>query len=68
MTFDKGAGLDLDTPPNIVEISVSAAELARCQETLRELRQRPVVTDDGWKLPFFAVDDDLPKSVCVITA
>ena len=53
---------------NTVEIRVAASELAECEKTLRELRQRPVVTDDGFKLPAFMRDDDLPSSVCVVEA
>ncbi|MFX0543193.1 hypothetical protein ACEWPM_015885 [Roseovarius sp. S4756] len=63
-TFDGGN----DTVVNTVEIRVSQSELADCQETLRELRQRPVVTDDGFKLPAFMRSDDLPRTVCVVEA
>ncbi len=50
------------------EIRVSQDQLAECQQTLRELRQKPVVTDGGWTLPSFMKDDDLPQSVCVVKA
>lgn len=50
------------------EIRVSQDELADCKATLRELRQRPVVTDSGWVLPSFMQDDDLPRTVCVVEA
>ncbi|WP_324753712.1 hypothetical protein [Roseovarius sp. Pro17] len=50
------------------EIRVSEEQLAKCQQTLRELRQTPVVTDGGWTLPSFMKDDDLPRSVCVVEA
>ncbi len=46
-------------------IRVTPDEVEECEATLRELRQRPVVTDSGWALPSFMVDDDLPRSVCV---
>ncbi|WP_138935230.1 hypothetical protein [Roseovarius arcticus] len=55
------------TAANTFEIRVSQDELDDCQQTLRELRQEPVVTDNGWHLPFFMADDDLPTSVCVVS-
>ncbi|MFX0544870.1 hypothetical protein ACEWPL_004930 [Roseovarius sp. S1116L3] len=63
-TFDGGS----DAVLNTVEIRVSASELANCEETLRELRQRPIITDDGFKLPSFMRNDDLPRTVCVVEA
>ncbi|PVA10254.1 hypothetical protein DC366_08375 [Pelagivirga sediminicola] len=62
--FD-GAASDTN---DVVRITVSQDDLAECEATLRELRQRPVVTDSGWALPSFMVDDDLPRSVCVVDA
>ncbi len=61
-TFDAGSR----TASNTFEIRVSEDNLEDCQQTLRELRQQPVVTDDGWRLPFFMADDNLPTSVCVV--
>jgi hypothetical protein len=63
-TFDG----DSDAALNAVEIRVSKDELANCQQTLRELRQRPVITDAGFKLPSFMANDDLPATVCVVGA
>ncbi len=62
-TFDAGD----PAAANTFEIRVSQDELGDCQQTLRELRQEPVVTDNGWRLPFFLADDDLPTSVCVVS-
>jgi hypothetical protein len=64
MAFD----LSSTEQPEIFPIRVSQDSLAECEATLRELRQRPVVTDSGWMLPSFMVDDDLPRTVCVIDA
>ncbi len=55
-------------PVETFQIRVAQDELANCQAKLRDLRQRPVVTDGGWFLPSFIVDDDLPRSVCVTEA
>ncbi len=63
-TFDGGTGL----VPNITEIRVSEGDLAKCQRTLRELSQKPTVTDHGFKLPDFMRSDDLPRTVCVVEA
>jgi len=63
-TFDGRA----DRQRNVTEIVVSQGELEECQETLRELRQRPVVTDNGFPLPSFMRRDDLPRTVCVVNA
>ncbi|WP_113911969.1 hypothetical protein [Roseovarius dicentrarchi] len=53
---------------NVFEIKVSQDKLPECEETLRDLRQKPVVTDSGWALPSFMVSDDLPRTVCVVDA
>ncbi|HEY9038781.1 MAG TPA: hypothetical protein VIN05_07550 [Roseovarius sp.] len=53
-------------PSDVFQINVAQDELADCEATLRKLRQEPVVTDSGWTLPSFMVDDDLPISVCVV--
>jgi hypothetical protein len=50
----------------LFQISVAQNELAGCEATLRKLHQRPVVTDNGWSLPTFMVDEGLPKSTCVV--
>lgn len=50
------------------QIKVSQEDLAECEATLRDLRQKPVVTDSGWALPSFMVNDDLPRTVCVVGA
>lgn len=63
-TFDTASADRSET----FQIKVSQDELADCEATLRELRQRPVVTDGGWSLPSFLQDDDLPRSVCVTDA
>lgn len=63
-TFDSSAAL----APNIIEIRVSADELADCEETLRQLRARPAVTDAGTWIPAFLRNDDLPRTVCVLRA
>ncbi|MCQ0092088.1 hypothetical protein [Roseovarius sp. M141] len=52
----------------VFQIEVAQDELAECEATLRELRQKPVVTDGGLALPSFMRDDDLPRSVCVVGA
>ncbi len=63
-TFDTAPAERIET----FQIKVSPDELADCEQTLRELRQKPVVTDRGWTLPTFMVDDDLPRTVCVVEA
>ncbi|MFD0858739.1 hypothetical protein [Roseovarius aquimarinus] len=55
----------VEMTPNIVEIRVAPNDLAECQRSLDTLRQKPVVTDDGFRLPEFMRGDDLPRSVCV---
>jgi len=52
--------------PEVIEISVSADELADCRETLREVGQMPAVTDGGSPILF---DDaaDLPQVACVVS-
>ncbi len=63
-TFDiKGSG-QVET----FKIKVSQDDLAECKSTLRDLSQKPVVTDSGWALPSFMVNDDLPRTVCVAGA
>ncbi|MEI4261108.1 hypothetical protein [Roseovarius sp. D0-M9] len=61
-TFDSAP----EAEPNIVEIRVSEDELAKCEKTLHELRQKPIVTDRGFKLPAFMRSDALPRSVCAL--
>ncbi|SEK54255.1 hypothetical protein SAMN05421666_1053 [Roseovarius nanhaiticus] len=53
---------------DIVEIRVAEKDMAKCEQTLRTLRQKPVVTDSGFQLPNFMRNDDLPTSVCVVDA
>lgn len=57
-----------ESSAQIFEIQVSQDELAQCQKTLGELRERPVVTDNGWYVPSFMRQDDLPETVCVESA
>jgi hypothetical protein len=64
MAFDSTSAVH----PELFPIRVSQDGLAECEATLRELRQKPVVTDSGWMLPSFMVDDDLPRTVCVVDA
>lgn len=67
-----GLALTLDDAERIrdtvVEIRVPAADLAECRATLRDLRARPVVADDGTWIPEIFVENDLPRSVCVAEA
>lgn len=63
-TFD----LPGQSSSQVFEIQVSQGELAQCQKTLSELRERPVVTDNGWYVPSFMRQDDLPETVCVVSA
>lgn len=63
-TFD----LQGESSAQVFEIEVSQDELAQCQKTLSELRERPVVTDNGWYVPSFMRQDDLPETVCVVSA
>lgn len=54
----------VDTP-TVIEIEVDAADLARCQETLAQVAQMPVVTDNG-SATWFSNADDLPQVACVL--
>lgn len=49
-----------------IEIRVPAQELQACRATLGALDEGPVVSDDGTFIPGFLVDDDLPRTVCVM--
>ncbi|QIE45179.1 hypothetical protein G5B38_06350 [Pseudohalocynthiibacter aestuariivivens] len=54
--------------PNIIEIRVAADELAECRQTLSQLEERAVYTDDGtWVPDLFGMADDA-ETVCVIDA
>ena len=50
--------------PAVIEIAVEADELARCEQTLRNLAGQPVVTDAGTPV-IFNDTSDLPTVVCV---
>lgn len=54
-----------DSAPLVMEVEVAAKDLARCQQTLRDLAAQPVVTDGGHSA-FFANTSDLPTVVCVV--
>lgn len=56
----------LTDEPEVIEIRVSADELADCRETLREVGQMPAVADNGSPILF---DDstDLPQVACVVS-
>ncbi|MFZ5963702.1 hypothetical protein ACOXXX_12170 [Thalassococcus sp. BH17M4-6] len=53
--------------PTVIEIEVSAAELAECQDTLRAVAQQPAVHDNGSPV-FFDFSSDLPTVKCVVSA
>lgn len=65
-----GLAVTLDQPdsdvPVVTEIRVSADELQECRATLKELEQRPVVTDGGTLVPDFLANEELPRTVCVL--
>lgn len=49
----------------VIEIEVSPDELARCQETLAQVAQMPIVSDSGRPLPASSADG-LPSVACVV--
>ncbi|WGW03832.1 hypothetical protein [Tropicibacter oceani] len=51
--------------PEVIKIEVDAADLDRCRETLAQVAQMPVVTDDG-SSAWFSNADDLPQVACVL--
>ena len=52
--------------PEVIEIEVSADELASCQKGLREAAEIPAVTDAGTPI-FFDRTEDMPRVACVVT-
>ncbi|WP_417720878.1 hypothetical protein [Salipiger sp.] len=54
----------LGDEPEVIEIRVAPSELADCRDTLRQVGQMPVVTDEGTPM-LFGANDDLPGVVCV---
>ncbi|WP_417742233.1 hypothetical protein [Salipiger sp.] len=52
--------------PEVIEIRVSADELADCRDSLREVGQMPAVTDGGMPI-LFDNTSDLPQVACVVS-
>ncbi|MCA0964292.1 hypothetical protein [Salipiger bermudensis] len=52
--------------PEVIEIRVSADELADCRDSLREVGQMPAVTDGGMPI-LFDNTSDLPQVTCVVS-
>jgi hypothetical protein len=50
----------------VIDIPVAASELAECRQTLRDVAQRPAVTDNGSPI-FFSFSQDLPSVRCVVS-
>ncbi|QFS83845.1 hypothetical protein FIU97_13940 [Roseivivax sp. THAF40] len=67
-TVSAVAAADLyeDAPEEVIEISVSAGELAECQETLAQVAARPARHDNGTPILFDWGQSDLPQVRCVV--
>ncbi len=52
--------------PGVIEIEVSAAELAECRATLAQVAGMPAVADNGSPL-LFGASQDLPDVRCVVS-
>ena len=51
-----------------IEIRVAAHDLQTCRDTLAALEKRDIVADDGTWVPRIFLNNDLPKSICVVDA
>mgnify|MGYP005990133423 CR=1 FL=1 len=53
-------------PAEVIQIEVSADELARCEQTLRDVGQMPAVTDSGSPILFGSGAEDMPRVECTV--
>ena len=58
--------LDRDTH-EVIEIDVTADELAECRETLAQVASMPAVHDNGTPVLFNWGQSDLPEVRCVVS-
>ncbi len=56
-----------ERPQEVIEISVSADELAECRETLAQVASMPARHDNGTPILFDWGQNDMPQVRCVVS-